>query len=338
MDVKGIPPVHSPENLVDIAYRHASKEAGNVRIRDRSLRRKRAEERRVKEASLYITTYLSKLERLRERIETSPPFYLELLDITVGREEISKTFDAVALTRKNISRMEERIRRDIRMSKGDSVVLRKEFYGKTSSVLRRIAPHLEQVGRVVEAIKNFPTIQEGYTVVIAGMPNVGKSSLLKQLTTSKPEIKPYPFTTKSILVGYIEKGYRIVQVIDTPGLLDRPLEERNPIERQAVLALTHLAHLIIFLFDPTETCGFSIDSQLALYSEIARNFQDVVPVINKSDVASESSIKAIENGAGKKTLQCSAKEGWVEDVMSLILSSQKRWSTQAPPQENRYPI
>jgi nucleolar GTP-binding protein len=209
------------------------------------------------------------------------------------------------------------------MNKGDPVSLRKDFYGKTSSHLKKIKLDLEFLELVIKDIKNFPTIKEGFTVVIAGMPNVGKSSILKQLTTSTPEIKVYPFTTKNILVGYIHEKHHRVQVIDTPGILDRPIEKRNPIERRAVLAVKELADIIVFVFDPTEICGFPIESQLELYSEIKDKFVNLKPAINKIDIASDASIKLVEKRLDTPSLKCSAKEGVVSEVLEFILSAFK---------------
>ena len=45
-------------------------------------------------------------------------------------------------------------------------------------------------------------------------------------------MQPYAFTTKSLFVGHMDYRYLRWQVIDTPGILDRPLEERNTIEMQ----------------------------------------------------------------------------------------------------------
>ncbi|MFQ5800921.1 MAG: NOG1 family protein [Candidatus Hydrothermarchaeales archaeon] len=337
MDLKGIPPVYSPEKLVDIAFRRASKEARKVQVKNRNLRRKRAEERRVRETGLYITSYLAGLERLKERIEGAPLFYRELLEITAGTERITKALDSLTWARKRVTKLQDRSRRDIRMSKDDAVVLRKAFYGKTSSILKKLKPEFKLLGGVCETIKNFPTIKEGFTVVIAGMPNVGKSSLLRQLTSSKPEVKVYPFTTKNILVGYMEIGHRRVQIIDTPGLLDRPIDERNPIEKQAILALQHLADIILFLFDPTATCGFPLESQLELYGEIRKSFKEVVPVINKVDIADQVIMKKLEEGIGKKPLKCAAASEQVEEVRRFIQSSRGKESIRDPLSESSYP-
>lgn len=52
------------------------------------------------------------------------------------------------------------------------------------------------------------------------------------------------------------------QVIDTPGILDQPLEERNTIEMQAVTALAHIRSAILFIMDVSEQCNYSLEEQV----------------------------------------------------------------------------
>lgn len=61
----------------------------------------------------------------------------------------------------------------------------------------------------------------------------------------------------------------ISQVIDTPGILDHPLEERNTIEMQAITALAHLRGTVLFLVDLSESCGFPIEQQVCRFLLIA---------------------------------------------------------------------
>ena len=57
-------------------------------------------------------------------------------------------------------------------------------------------------------------------------------------------------------------------MVDTPGLLDRPMHKRNHIEMQAISALENLGSLVLFLIDESENCGMSIEEQNNLLEEI----------------------------------------------------------------------
>lgn len=60
------------------------------------------------------------------------------------------------------------------------------------------------------------------------------------VTRADVDVQPYAFTTKSLFVGHTDYKYLRWQVIDTPGILDRPLEERNTIEMQVRCSATYL--------------------------------------------------------------------------------------------------
>jgi nucleolar GTP-binding protein len=66
------------------------------------------------------------------------------------------------------------------------------------------------------------------TLVLVGAPNVGKSSLVRLLSSGQPEVQNYPFTTRGVKMGhFFVRGERHV-VTDTPGLLNRDEEVRRP--------------------------------------------------------------------------------------------------------------
>ena len=76
------------------------------------------------------------------------------------------------------------------------------------------------------------------------------------------------------------------QVIDTPGILDHPLEERNTIEMQAVTALAHLRAAVLYVIDPSEQCGHTLEAQKSLFDNIKPLFANkpLLVVANKTDV------------------------------------------------------
>ncbi|NXC78961.1 NOG1 protein, partial [Anhinga anhinga] len=76
------------------------------------------------------------------------------------------------------------------------------------------------------------------------------------------------------------------QVVDTPGILDHPLEERNTIEMQAITALAHLRAAVLYVMDVSEQCGHTLQEQLELFNSIRPLFANkpLIIVANKCDV------------------------------------------------------
>jgi len=164
---------------------------------------------------------------------------------------------------------------------------RRAAKGRISSIVRATASNLDFIIEAKKTMSRLPGVTPNSpTIVCAGFPNVGKSTLVKAVSTAEPEIAHYPFTTKKVIIGHLTIGDQSVQIIDTPGILDRPMSERNEIERQAIAALKYLAHVIIFMLDPSEACGWGLNDQLSLYREVQRTFplNPLLVVLNKIDI------------------------------------------------------
>lgn len=263
---KEIPPFTKQE-IIDTAFRKASKKGKN-------------DLERVVLASDTITSMLELIIERYPSFEHLDQFWRELIDITVGEDKIRKNLGAIQWASRTIKRIKSEYLRRIRENRNESSSLRKQCYGRYSSVLGRVEKNLEFLREARLSLIRLPSVNpELFTVVLAGFPNVGKTSVLKSLTGSEPEIQSYPFTTQGINLGYFDYQYTRVQVVDTPGLLDRPLAKRNWIEKQAISALTHLADVVVFIFDVSETCGYPLGEQENLLQEI-RNLEIPVIVIN----------------------------------------------------------
>ncbi|KAJ9523084.1 hypothetical protein QJQ45_023934 [Haematococcus lacustris] len=109
-------------------------------------------------------------------------------------------------------------------------------------------------------------------------------------------LQPYAFTTKSLFVGHMDYKYLRWQVIDTPGILDRPLEERNTIEMQSITALAHLRAACLYIVDISEQCGYTIAQQAALFHSIKPLFANkpILIICNKIDTRKMEDLTADE--------------------------------------------
>jgi uncharacterized protein len=73
----------------------------------------------------------------------------------------------------------------------------------------------------------FPRQGAGQVVLLGG-PNAGKSRVLAELTSAKPEVAPYPFTTREPQPGMMPWEDVTVQLIDTPPITDTFFEPYLP--------------------------------------------------------------------------------------------------------------
>jgi nucleolar GTP-binding protein len=295
---KKMPTILTPEELMDKAHRRSEKVANELRTTligvTRLVKSRTIEEHKIRTMASVVSDNLLKIIDKTPSIDRLKPFYKELVEVMVGIDEFKKSLGAVKWASDLVKKLGNEYAKKARRARTpiDASRFRKEFVGRTASILKQIYPNLAFLAVAREKLKDLPTVKELPTLVIAGYPNVGKSTLLRKLTTAEPEINAYPFTTKGLNVGYIGED---IQVIDTPGVLDRPLYERNDIELQAVLALNYLANMILFVLDPSEYCGYSIEEQLNLLKEVSDLFKvPIIVAINKIDLTYEERLKEIE--------------------------------------------
>ncbi|PPD88367.1 hypothetical protein GOBAR_DD14694 [Gossypium barbadense] len=131
-------------------------------------------------------------------------------------------------------------------------------------------PTLAYLEQIRQHMARLPSIDPNTrTMLICGYPNVGKSSFMNKITRADVDVQPYAFTTKSLFVGHTDYKYLRYQVIDTPGILDRPFEDRNIIEMCSITALAHLRAAVLFFLDISgSSIGWHIEEDRKLVMEM----------------------------------------------------------------------
>ena len=244
--------------------------------------------RKIKFTQQTISERLTKILTDFPRLNDIHPFYADLCNTLYDRDHYK-----LALGQLNTARsLVDQISRDmIRMVKyADSAYrckcLKRAALGRMCTVLKRQKASLAYLEEVRKHLSRLPALDPNTrTILMCGLPNVGKSSFMNKITRGNVDVQPYAFTTKSLFVGHCDYKYLRWQVIDTPGILDHSLEERNTIEMQAIIALAHLTCSVLYFCDISEHCGYSIEQQCSLFRSIKPLFanKQLILVVNKVD-------------------------------------------------------
>lgn len=155
------------------------------------------------------------------------------------------------------------------------------------------------VSQVLSSAKQGALLQEGMTVVIAGKPNVGKSSLLNQLSGKDSAIVTHiAGTTRDILREYINIDGMPLHIVDTAGLRnsDDPIEQEGM--RRAQQEISN-ADALILMTDATEEGKPEISAHI-------KNIP-IIRVKNKIDITNECAEKI--NANEQTVIKLSAKTG-----------------------------
>lgn len=163
-------------------------------------------------------------------------------------------------------------------------------------------------------------------VGLLGMPNAGKSTLLKQVTRATPKIADYPFTTLKPQLGVVYVDEKEFVMADIPGLIEGAHLGQGLGDR----FLKHIerCNILVHLVDGTDPdfCERyqKIRNELSLYSETLSQKPEIV-VLNKCDALLEEQIEeamiALRQVSGTEVFAMSGVTGYgVKDVMRKAAS------------------
>ncbi|KAK4629865.1 Nucleolar GTP-binding protein 1 [Fulvia fulva] len=282
--------------------------------------------RKVKYTSETFAEKLSAILDGFPRLADIHPFHKDLLNTLYDADHFR-----IALGQLNTAKgLIETVARDyVRLLKyGQSLFqckqLKRAALGRMATICKRLKDPLVYLEQVRQHLGRLPGIDPNTrSLLICGYPNVGKSSFLKNISRADVDVQPYAFTTKSLFVGHFDYKMLRFQAIDTPGILDHPLEEMNTIEMQSITAIAHLRSAIMYFMDLSEQCGYSVSAQMDLFESIKPLFANklVFIVVNKIDVMrpedldaeSKERLEKLSKSANVELLQlsCTTTEGLI---------------------------
>jgi len=286
MIFENLPTTPRSEELIDKAFSRAAR-AGNAKSG------LEAQQSMLTIAVNILSDNLQNVVTAWPDFDTVDPFYYELADAVVSVDEVRMSLSEIQWASRQIRKIGSEYQPKLRKTDPDLARKhRKQAFARMADIVEEVEDDLLRVGAARDDLKGIPDIRpDEPAIVVAGYPNVGKSSFVNMVTRASNEIAEYPFTTRGVQIGHFERDRVRYQIIDTPGLLDRPEEDRNNIERQAVSALEHLADAVLFVVDPSGNCGYPLNVQLELRDAVKERFEGrdipVLTIANKSDQSTD---------------------------------------------------
>jgi tRNA modification GTPase len=182
-----------------------------------------------------------------------------------------------------------------------------DFLGE-GAVYEQVSRLLQRLEQIQRSARQGCVLRDGLTVVIAGRPNVGKSSLLNLLACREAAIvTEIEGTTRDLLREYIQIDGMPLHIIDTAGLREGvDIVEKEGI-RRALDAINH-ADLVLWMLDDRQ--NDTDDSIIAEWPKhipvaVIRNKIDLTgrkPGVNENGSADEICL-SVKTGAGVETLR-----------------------------------
>ena len=134
-------------------------------------------------------------------------------------------------------------------------------------------------------------------VGLVGFPNVGKSTLLKTLTSAKPKIGNYEFTTLKPNLGIVEyRNFKSFVIADIPGIIEGASEGKG----LGHYFLRHIERNSVLLFLLSADSKDVVKEYEVLLNELKKYNPELIDkqrliAISKSDLINEKDIEKIKN-------------------------------------------
>jgi GTP-binding protein len=175
----------------------------------------------------------------------------------------------------------------------------------------RQAPRFAETGLGGEARELELHLKLLADAALAGLPNAGKSSLLRRISNARPKVADYPFTTLAPVLGTVDgPDGRQLTVADVPGLIEGASEGIGL--GHDFLAHLERARVLVHVIDASEGDAderfATIDRELSLYGAGLEARPQIV-ALNKADLLAEPAAFGVEDERILAVLRISCATG-----------------------------
>lgn len=281
-----ITPVPSADELVNIVL--SDLQTGTPTQIHRGFAIGRIRNMYIRKVRYATTTANERLTRMVEefpKVDSLHPFYGNLVNLLYDKQEFKIAMGAISRARGFLTTNGNEYVRFLKYA--DSLykckMLKRAALGRMVKYLKKLKTALSYIEEVRQNMSRLPSLNpEGLSIILAGMPNTGKSTFMNKFSNADTKIASYSFTTQNVYVGHFYYANKPWQILDTPGLLNRPLEDRNTIELTAVNALSNVKASVLYLIDMTAEISEQVDLLISIMKYVGR--RPVVVCLNKMDV------------------------------------------------------
>ncbi len=169
------------------------------------------------------------------------------------------------------------------------------FESINDDFLKKANESAELIGGLISSYENYELNKRGFSIVIAGAPNVGKSSIMNRLVEKKRAIvSDMPGTTRDYIEENLFLSNKPVKIIDTAGLREtcETLEQEGI--RQSLNQIKS-ADIVLYVFDIND-----LEESKILRNTLEEQKDGLIPVVNKVDTFGGEDLKIIEKNIMQK--------------------------------------
>jgi nucleolar GTP-binding protein len=326
MNFQNLKKIETAQSYIDIAFAKAKRKAElakQKKYKEKIKKSQYVESIRVQSTGSELSKKIMDILLSFPNVDELDIFYVELIKNVLDYVELKKSLGSLNWLNKKINSLTAVYTTKITRCQHHKNIgeYRSEYYGRISSLLKQNNRQFIFLEECRKIMRRFPAIKTKiFTVAICGFPNIGKTTLISKLSTANPEINNYDFTTKDINIGYIfeeETNKRMVQLLDTPGTLNR-LDKMNNVEVRAYIAIKYASDALIYVFDLSSDDEDDLKKQIKLYKTLKKENSNILIYLSKTDIIDKEIINQF-----KEKYPNAVTDGKI--ILKEILKKQKEY-------------